>query len=601
MANYDFGGLDPLGINLVTPLPGYLPMLVGDGNPAGASIFFQTDDGRRFWLRAPKKDLVPGDLLTTLQNAWQPLSSAARLNGERFPAIAEFQLNPSFMGPRVETDTITMIELPLPEPRTGPVGVMDTETGIIDAGIAFWNPVFGDKFRTIGAITLSDPTSILNTLDPAVLGSIIAGGATTKGDLDAILSLGTQFSDSIFKTDDNGPPLVRRTSLAHGTAMADLVCREAQKKGKEPRLHGLELPRSVLRDATGDALRNLMPEAIVAVAKQAADARPDLSPFKMKILLAYGFPGGPQDVRDGALMEPFLQNVRDRMDQLGNIGIDVELVLPMGNHLQDRCHTKKSANKEWLNWRLLPDDHSANSVELLHTEGGVPSITVLPPDVEQDVSSDLGDSMAVLVRDGVNIGAIATNSLADGRSLTVFTLNPTTRQGLEQNEGAAPFGRWRLKVGDGLQIEAWVRRDDSGFENEQGTPKRRSFFEDSDYRERDEFGFPAIDDSQNAASDIKRGGTASVLTQIISPQITTAAASWQQPGKMSQTALYSGRFSPEQFPPQQPLPVRTPDDEPVVDAPGPKSGTRCLGNGSRREFRASGTSVAAAIKLGNTL
>ena len=549
-------------------LPGALPALLSGAGREGApfSLLGEVDGG---------------DLALVAVNG-ASLRRGARGEGraafhEGAPAFLDPRLGPGFDGAK---------RLPLPDGarETAEGDDRPAEVVVVDAGIAFWNPAFGRRFASVGAIRPDGPGRLLlDALDRSEIDAMVLRGATTLGDVRNREQLARRFPGSVFAARDGHPPLVRREHLAHGTAMADLVARTIHP---EARLHGVELPVSVLRDPTGGALRGLLDVALRGAVLLAARHRPPPEPLRVVVLMAYGFPGGPQD---GAAPPDVLARLSRSLAAFAGRGIAVEVVLPMGNHLQDRAHARlpetEGRDAPWLDWRILPDDHSANVVELIH-DRGVPALCVAAPDGSVAVRRE-GWPLALLFGGRGPIGAILTEPLSDGRGRTRVALAPTA--GRDTAIPRAPFGRWRLRLDAGGAAQAWVLRDDAGFDDDRAAPYRRSWFEDRAYRPRDAIGMPGLDDALHPASAVRREGSASLLALSAEPAVEPVAASWDGPAASPVGASYSGLFAPGHG--RAPTPV-------VVEAPGPFRGLAALGNGSARVFRVSGTSVAAALRAG---
>lgn len=498
---------------------------------------------------------------------------------------------PVFLGPRLPEDFADSLVLPLPAPRCGgtPDPAEPAEIGIVDAGIAFWNPAFDGRFASVGGLATvrrpagSPPTSLLTKLAAGELTDMAAIGGDATGDAANRARMATILPQSVFAVEDGRPSPVRPESLSHGTAMADFVLQTAHP---EARLHGLELPVSVLRDATCGALRGLLDAAIRGVVSMAADRRHDSAPFRIVVLVAYGFTGGPQD----GDAPDVIDRLRGTISEFAAIGIIVQVVLAMGNHLQDQGHARldcaaTTGAERWLDWRILPDDHSANAVDLVHAEG-VPALEIVAPD--RGAATRPASAPFAIIRFGTRvIGAILTVQIGGGRARTRITLTATAAR--NGSAPCAPFGRWRLRLAEGAAMQAWVLRDDSGFEDDRAAPHRRSWFEDPAYRARGAQGLPGKDDMLHPASSVRREGSASLLAAFADAAMPAVGAQWQAPGVAPKVAPYSGLYLPSH--------MGTPDYV-VVEAPAPFAGRLALGNGSGRPFRVSGTSVASALRAG---
>lgn len=485
------------------------------------------------------------------------------------------------------------LDLEFPEPRTerSTTGGA-THIGIIDAGIAFWNRRFGSAFKSVGLFSLAQG-QITPQLSSAEIANAVAIGGTLAGDRENRALMQQRFPASVFASDDARPPLARPEVMSHGTAMADAILQTA---GPDPSLHALELPRWVLRDAGGDRLRSILSPAVLKLVKMIADKDPSSGPLRIKILLAYGFPGGSQRLDLTPVEMIHLRAVLNLLYAFSRI--EVEIILPMGNHLQDQSHAVLPAAdepREALRWRVLHHDHSSNTVEIFH-RSAIPELAIRMPN-GTEVVRPAGTTFSAIEEDGALCALIYTNPVAADLWRTTVCLFPTASRGVGVR---CPAGLWEVRVRDTDRLEAWVRRDDSGFENDRAAPFRQSWFEHPAYRPRDAQGLPGLDDTLHPASHVRRAGSVSLfaahaLADVGAPNppgylpFRTVGAQWQGGGRI-ETAVYSGQ-------PQQ-TGIKRPHAEHIVDSPGPFSGTRLRGNGSPRLYRVSGTSVAAAFELG---
>lgn len=460
------------------------------------------------------------------------------------------------------------------------------EVGVIDAGIAFWAPMFGDAFASFAVLDLEgDDPAAVRALPAAELALMRARGGSDAGDRANRRALATGHPGCVHAVPRGTAPIVTAAGLSHGIAVAALVREAGREAGAELRLHGLDLPRSVLRDASGTALRGVLDAAVRGVANLAAAHHPPDRPLHVVIVLAFGFLGGPQE---GGAEADVLRRLHRTIALYREIGIEVTLVVPMGNHLQDRAHAVLSAGDSAtcrLDWRVLPDDHSANTIDLYYPEG-IPALTIEAPDGRRGTRPAGAETAHLFGGPGGPFGATWTVPVGDGLSRTRISLAPTASRTASQP--LAPFGRWRISLAC-AKAEAWILRDDAAFDD-RAAPRRRSWFEDRAYRDRDRLGLPAADDAQPTSSAVRRAGTASVLAASRDPSIVPVGAQWHPPGAAGPaTTRYGGAFVEGH--PRQP-------EWAVVETRGPAGGRETPGSASGRLFRLSGTSVAAAIHGG---
>jgi|GEM_PF-3679752 len=276
--------------------------------------------------------------------------------------------------------------LALPTDKDLPQGTMlETEVGIIDAGIAFWNPAFRDsegqsRFKTVGALSLID------------------------------------------KSFASSPPL-----------MPDDVHLFQSRPDAENRRDLAEL----------------------------------LVPFRAVILLAFAFTGGPLDGSADVL-----SGMEEVLDVYSERQYNIELILPVGNHLQDQLHAVLEPESQ-VGWRVLPDDHSANTVEILH--GGDPSHIGLTTPGGVQVQLPAAAGLYRMHLDGRDVGAVWTRDRDDGSWNSRISLAPSASR--VRGRPTAPCGRWTMSTAD-TDALCWVLRDETGFEADPFEPARASWLED---------------------------------------------------------------------------------------------------------------------------
>ncbi|TFL19347.1 hypothetical protein [Jannaschia formosa] len=473
------------------------------------------------------------------------------------------------------------LSVALPKTRpTAPAPDAPAEIALIDAGIAFWNPGFLElEICSVGHLAPSGFGGI-QQLTRAEIDTAVARGGTQEGDRTNRLMLAAAFPGSVHSNPPGRAPLVRPGRPAHGTAMLDAIGRKAPQGA---RVHALELPRAVLRDSTGIRMRTVLPLALAAVAGMAARAAGPTAPLRLVVLLAYGFPGGPQRGADPG----FLRAVSEVIEALAARNIALELVLPTGNHLQGRgvAHLPApapGAARPPLTWRTLPGDHSNNRLELFH-DPGAPELTLTAPDGARLTRGE-GETFALIRSDDHVVGLVYTQPASDTIWRTEVILSGSAAR---RDRPGAPFGAWTLGLGGEGEARAYVRRDDSGYMDDRAAPFRPSWLEDPAYRARDARGLPGADDADHPDSLVRRAGTVSVLCTGEDARLHPVGARWEGGGE-SGPSIYAGLAA---------SPGTTPETE-AVDGPGPFIGMPLRGDGSTRLFRLSGTSVAAALRTG---
>ncbi|WP_152612042.1 hypothetical protein [Ruegeria sp. ANG-S4] len=570
---------DPAPLNL---LPAGLPCMIGGlAKPDTVStVFYRTHAGA---LYIEDFDPHPSGA-DPFSDLW-PAIDAAHSDVDRTAPIS--------LGPRgarsqsggCALELVTMA-------KTDPPDSDDVEIGIIDAGIAFWNPAFRVKgagtscrFSSYGALKLSDKQFVGEALTSTEIEEFCA-----RSDSANRLALVAKYPESVFG-DTARWPLVRPQGLAHGTAMAEMVLSTAPETA---RLHGLELPVSVLRDLSGGQMTALMEIAVRALVEQVLKTRnqtgrSDNKQFKLVVLMAFGFTGGPLDGTAKGLngLEGALTYYKEK-------GIDLELVLPIGNQLQDQLHARL-AKGESVGWRVLPDDHSANTVEVIRGKDQ-PALKIAPPGGEFVKIPDTPGLFRIIV-DDMAIGGVWTETLNGDRVRTRIALVPTAAT--RPRVPIAPFGKWRLAC-DGDAADLWILRDETGFEADPFQPQRPSWFEDHRYNVKDKFGMPALEDAPHRPGDplsvVRRDGSASVLASSTNGQIrvVTAVLGDGQPAFYA-SMLPNGQTADDSMSLEDAAPsMATYDLQPI----GPFLGRAVLGNGGKDRFRAAGTSLASARMAG---
>lgn len=513
----------------------------------------------------------------------------------RLEALGADLARPVVFGPRgAGGDSTPVREVKMPEaPSSGGAVATTPQIGIIDAGIAFWNPAFGGRFASFGGLCPEPGAGELHrTLSRDELQDMTVRGSTRAGDQQNRAALAQRLPGSVFDREDDERPLFPADGFAHGTAMTELVLSEAPETAQ---LHGLELPKSVLRDLSGGQMRAVIDAALRAVVLQAAETMAEASnraPFRMVVLLAFGYMGGPHDP---AISEhEMFTTLRQTFEEFAKQGIEIELVVPMGNHLQHKLFADLHGGRA-LGWRLLPDDYSANTLELIHGSAQA-TLQVTGPD-GQELSLDLqAEGLRQLVLSGVPVGAVWTQALSKpGWMRTRLCLAPTASH--KRGAPVAPFGSWSVSVPKAQSAQVWVLRDETGFEADPRRPARGSWLEDAAYPDRNAIGMPPVQDAIDYDGLVRRAGTASLLSAFNDARVITVGAQWKRASDGAQfPAPYSGA-SLNGVPPKLSLCLGAG----VTDAQrpiGPFGQRAVLGNGSDIRFRAAGTSLTAALAAG---
>lgn len=491
-------------------------------------------------------------------------------------------------GPRFVADFLSLPSRRVQMAKSDDVNV---SVGIIDAGFAFWNSKLAPAFQSITAMTVrEDDVIVVDKLDDDQLSSIKAKAKTPGAETDIIRELADEFPSSVFASSSAAAPLFGSNRFSHGTAMADLVLQTYPNA----KIHGYELPDAVLRDLTGGLLRGVLDVAVRGLADRIIEINcGDERRQKIVILVAFGILGAPQLTEAEGLPKLLAATIADFRDRLG---VHIELVFPVGNHRQDQCHAVLTRNRQ-VHWQLLPNDHSANTLEITHNEGDALHLVAPTGDVgllelgiAQAEGSDHRHAIWQLRMENGVIGAVWTRKRSDGSFVTRLTLAPTA---FASAPGVpAPFGAWKVSVGSVGPVSIWVLRDETGFEQDSRTPFRPSYLEDAGYRRRDKTGLPALFDPDDGSTSVRRAGTASLLADHDPPVIHAVGTIWG-PGE-GQDVPYAGLLTnPDAVIEKVRLSVGTTDA-----SPGPFGEKKVLGNGTPQTFRSAGTSLSAALYAG---
>ena len=598
----DFIPLETTPLAAENLLPTGLPDLLGYETDTRPTLVFYSND-------APKDGRVPIRKLS-VEPISKELVLGQRQLGEVFP---DQQFGPVlYLGPRTQNFERFSSELVLPFLLNADPSVVDgpKAIGIIDAGISFWNPGFSKEkdsrrvspFKSFGALTVGEGTGItLDRLTPEQIDDMVQAGSSMQGDRKNRRILGRAFPSSVFASKPGERPLFPADGLAHGTAMTEMVFETADPRSS---VHALELPRSVLRDLSGGLMRMIFDFAIRSLVKNALGPEQENKggpPFSIVILAAFGFVGGPQSPD----IDPpeFLANIQRTLDELRANGIDVTLVLPMGNHRQHRAHARLR-NGDAIGWQIQPDDHTSNVLEIIHRSDD--RILELTSPGERPEAIEVKDGLTFLIRTRAGkIGALTTTIAGKGgwsRTRVCLAATATTNR----NGPRAPAGNWTIRFPEAEEVRVWVMRDETGFEADPRQPARRSWLVDKHYTERDASGAVLQEDPATHGLRVLRAGTASLLTAYSQKvpnaggkeAIIPVAAGWKGSGDhdIRETPYSGAAFDGV-------TPVALVDlaknakggTEPV----GPFGQRGVLGNGSTNRFRVSGTSLAAALHAGD--
>ncbi|MEM7319624.1 MAG: hypothetical protein AAF408_11460 [Pseudomonadota bacterium] len=565
-------------------LPSALPLLMGD-DPA------------------PYYPLVPVPMLTSsgesrpvVAVSGDDLADAGRISTvmSRQPDSGPF-----FAGPPMRTSGIPFqsSDTDAPPARTGDADVI----GLIDAGFAFWNPVFNAPGSQAGTSRVIDVGFLdfdrEDGMRPAVdfvgqtnLNDMVNTAAQTGGERRVIHDLGQKFPGSVFGKSPDFGRLFDPDGFNHGTAVADLAGGAATALGQsrpetEPFVFAVELPSSALLDGSGETLQALVSVALRELLARILDWQRDtgLRP-NLRIVLPFAFLGGPVD---GS--HPVVQNIKNVVDTKSG-DMPVQVYLPMGNHLQDQAHARiqdvpANTLSDPLTWYLRPDDFSPNTVEVTFRGASELTLHLAPPSGRSAVASLRSGAFGVLEMDGKTVGAIWCRKIDDTWSRLRISLGGTDTK--KPNFPRLPYGDWTLRLETGSEplksIDFWILREDGTRFQKQLPPARQSYFRDQNYRRFMADGSYARDD--DAATYIKRLGSASLIATLPGQRIICVGAKEHYGGR-ERPAWYSGLYKDKAHEPTYHL----------VDDGRPGVGLHARGGGGPRVYRMSGTSAAVAAR-----
>ncbi len=555
----------------------YLPAAMAD--IAGTSLA----RGRRlFPLRDPSDDesrqqgaksfVIDSE---TLKN---PLAVALKLQAVRSENKDGGPVERWFLGP--PTDRFDECDLPFTPHVKNVVAGARKVAAIVDAGIAFWDPAFrsGDssRFREIAYLdfdAVGGNNAPSERLDREQI-KALCNTADTEGPEAVVRELGLRFPNSAFGKNGGAYP----DQGWHGTGVADLMVGSIAESEDDVAVFGFELPAAVLRDHDGDSLLAVLTLIVeMILASTSTDA---LETLPLVIVLPFGFVSGPQDGSHPAVkaLEQLLAQQTKRQ---------VDLVVPAGNHLQDRCVARFEAPSPAVPqptrsviWRVPPDDFSPNGIELVRAGvGGTVDLRITPPgEAPIDISLQEGD-FGLLMRGNRTIGALIRRADTATSAAVRFAVIGTGWDRADAHP--APVGDWQIaEVGESA-VDLYALRDDRDVAGDKGRPRWPASFADVGYRDTDAFGVPLLQD--DAASVVRRTGTASLLTTV--PGTMAVQADERLGGNPRTQAWYSGNRADH-------MPWEW---SALVDDGWPSRGYDCAANGTAQRARLSGTSAAAGL------
>ncbi|TNF17405.1 MAG: hypothetical protein EP318_21370 [Rhodobacteraceae bacterium] len=513
---------------------------------------------------------------------------------------------PRYIGPPMGPQEAALGGVTFSRPETAS-DVRVKVLGLIDVGIAFWNAAFRDGsalagpscFKDMGYLGFSpggQGPSGVQFLGEAALAGICQQADSDGHDRNIVARLGADFPQSVFGAHPVAGQLFHLDGFNHGTAIADLMLNPLVDGALAPGgqmeilphspIFGVELPQNVLLDASGETLQAVLSLAIGDLARRVFDWGCTHCPDKrleLRIVLPFAFTGSAMGGT-----HPVIENIRQLVANAETAGFDIKIFMPAGNHLQDQLHARPGdpGAGAWsapLRWALVPDDHSANTVEITWQGASDVTLEIDGPPGRARIEMDHGD-IALLLSGGRVIGAAWCRDQGAGWTRLRISLGQTAS---DRPDGLrVPSGDWslRLKPESGAceALGAWILRDDRTRLDRRSPPTRQSQFRDSAYRRKEANGHWKKTDDAGCA--VKRVGSISLLAEAQNADILAVGAHERLAGGL-EPAWYGG------------ISVRdgVPGQSETVDALRPSSGIRALVNGGPRRMRFSGTSAAAAL------
>ena len=328
-------------------------------------------------------------------------------------------------------------------------------------------------------------------------------------------------------------------SRTHGTHVLDVAAGydPAQDEKTRP-IIAVQLPAEVVEQSSGAELEFHVTKAIDYIMARAVTLAGGGRQLPVVINMSYGFIAGPHDGTT---------ELEVALDQrLEDYGDRAQMVLSAGNSHLSRCHAEfvfeENKDKDvTLEWHVLPDDRTSSFLEIW-----LPYDSTIEPDpctghyvdkrikvsvtAPGGIESGFVDAERVYTRRLVRNGSIEDQDVAaeikyayvageTQRGVFRITLAPTAHLAGEPGPWAghalAPPGVWRVHVrrdelAAGLQVNAWVQRDDTIY----GYPSRgrQSFLVNTCYRRFDDQGRPIVEDEgANQGCAIRRRALVSAV------------------------------------------------------------------------------------------
>lgn len=307
---------------------------------------------------------------------------------------------------------------------------------------------------------------------------------------------------------------------------------------------------------------------------------------KLAVNVSWGTFAGPHD--GTSVLEAAMDQLIDL--KAGNL----QIIIPAGNHYQNRAHTNVSLSKNESSTQHLlipPDDFTQNFLEIwipANAEGITVQIT--PPGCDALPKLEWGQSGSWNDSNGKPLCAlIYPKAVATGTNGTCALVAISPTASFKKTKPTALCGVWKIELTNThestVTIDAFVERDDLVSGSHTGA--RQSHFEDKDY---DTSGNPgSFVDHPDNPTPIRRSGS---FNSIATGKKTVSVGGIRVAGPM--WAKYSPRKpDPDASRPVRPGVVKIPDTQAFSDENPGLLGLKGAGTRSGGVARLVGTSDAA--------
>ncbi|MGY4430610.1 hypothetical protein ACVWWO_003087 [Bradyrhizobium sp. F1.13.1] len=360
------------------------------------------------------------------------------------------------------------------EPLTFPHPIVTNKTvaiGIVDDGIAFAHSRFRSSRHKsrIAAIWLQETERRRDRDNGVLFGQRLDGNS-----IDTLLAAHDK-DDDIYRevgATDFGANLYNplASQATHGTHVLDLA---SGGESEDRPIFAVQLPSAATIDTSGVTMGSYVLQAVRMIMSWADQFGIDQkAPVPLVINFSYGLSAGP---KDGTLLleRTLLDLVHHRSKHVA----PTRLVLPAGNNYRARLTASmklSSTAAQSLDWVILPDDKTANFLEIwidggaapkhcsveieLTPPGGLPSIKLRP-------KSNRISALTVEGRPIAGIYYLVTGTDRDARERILLAINPTVRN--DNDRDLAPSGSWGISIKNRsrrpLDAHFYVQRDDTPF------------------------------------------------------------------------------------------------------------------------------------------